>query len=460
MNGHRDEQFTKRVEFTAKDATEQVATGIVMVPDKVDLQGDFARPDTIAEFAEQFGDFYEVERADGGVMHAVWPSDHIGLERNEVTAGETQIGGQAVPAGAWVQSWKFNDAELWGLVEDGILGGYSIGAVDVEWSNPMPQDDLPDEVSVAEDYPEDEPVYELKDGLVKEVSAVDIPAVPDALILETKADEATAMKRLADHLGNRDGFIEEAIERGHEEASAERLWTYLNRAVDEDGAGEPGKESIFARVGKAALGVLSGDDSGDSRLKESRTLSKANRQRAMAAHDAMEDLLQSEIDFEANRFTDDEDIDFDIAEFGKAAETADSDPELNPDGGGDTQTADTMENENDPLADAPEWARSLHDTVEQNSERIDEAVESAAEPEPDEGAKEAEADEADAFDDAPEWAKALKNDIEQNSQRIDDVATASGASQQLDESSTETFGKYDDNWSKTLGLPTAEGGAD
>ena len=76
--------FRKDVDFVAKDAAQQQATGIVMVPDKVDLQQDFAREGTIRAFADEFGALIESGSADGGIMHAAWPSEWMSLERNEV----------------------------------------------------------------------------------------------------------------------------------------------------------------------------------------------------------------------------------------------------------------------------------------------------------------------------------------------------------------------------------------
>lgn len=250
-------QVTKRVTFTEKNDDEQKAAGIVMVPNKVDLHGDWERPDTIQSFAEQFEALESAGEASGGVMHAVWPDDHVELSRNEIAGEDTTVGGQGVPEGAWIQEWEFRDEDLWSLVDDGVLEGYSIGAIDVSWDGPIEQDDLPDEVAVPDDIPDGEPVWELTDGIIREVSAVDVPAVPDAMILETKAE---AEKRLAEHLGNREAFIEEAMDRGHSEADAERLWEYLNRAVEVEGSDEPGKESMFARIGKAAVKAFTGSD--------------------------------------------------------------------------------------------------------------------------------------------------------------------------------------------------------
>lgn len=249
------QQFQKDVEFVAKDDDEQIAAGIVMVPDKADLQHDFVREDTIREFASQFQTFVEEELASGGIMHAVWPDGWMELERNEVLDEAEEIGGQEVQAGAWVQEWGINDDGLWGLITDGILEGYSIGARDVDWNGPHEQDEV-DDVEVPDDLPDDALIWELVSGIIWEVSAVDIPAVPDAEILEAKA----LQKRLANHLGDRDAFIDEAMQRGHTDAEAERLWDELNRAIEVEGSGEPGKQSMFARAGKAFFSAFFGSD--------------------------------------------------------------------------------------------------------------------------------------------------------------------------------------------------------
>jgi hypothetical protein len=549
MSEQKAEQVTKRVEFTAKDDDQQIATGIVMVPNAVDLQRDFVQPDTIEAFAEQFENFEDVGEADGGVMHAVWPSDHISLERNEVLDEPTEIGGTTAPEGAWIQSWQFDDDELWSLVDDGILEGYSIGAINVNWGGPYEQDDLDDEIRVPDEIDDDELVWELVNAIIHEVSAVDIPAVPDAMILETKAD---AEKRLSDHLGNRDGFLEEAQGRGHSEAEAERLWEYLNRAVDVEGAGEPGTKSMFARAGKAFLSALTGSDDdqtmsealdaaprkdrgrekaeddfeadifrvvapadaaesyedevlgigvdfpnsdvyvdwrnevfpdeleephvsiygsisdleqatgntieqmdtlnakaaktlfGASGLqanplaKEGRTLSRQNRESLYATIDASLDILHDAgVDHGMTRFTDRDDTAFDLSEHSarewpdpdeddentdEGEESAGTDgPPFESAAGGDTpDDTTTMSETDDPWDDAPEWAKDLRDSQDENSKRIEEIT---ADDEPG-------GEEKDAWEDAPEWAKELQAQQEKNAERIDTISTQTGTDTQ------------------------------
>jgi len=411
MTKQRDEQhYEKRVDYVAKDEDAQTATGVVMTPHQVDRQGDWERPETIETFAAQFEAFVDVDEADGGVMHAVWPSEWMSLERNEVLDESTEIGGETVDAGAWVQTWGYHDDELWGLVEDDILGGHSIGAVNAAWEyNGEEPDDLPEEVSVPDDV-DVEDYWELTDGIIQEVSAVDIPAVPDAQILSTsKAQAATAEKRLADHLGNRDGFIEEATERGHSEEDAQRLWNVLDRGVNVEGASEPGAKSKLTSAATAFLNALTGSDGSTEAASEAPDASTS-----------------------------------------KDTPAADG----GGDDGGKDATGDNMTDKDDT---PPEWAIELKEQVEANNEQIEAALE-------DDGEKDAAGEgdngedgsgEKDAFADAPEWAKALKEETEKNAQRIDDVAKASGTSQQISGGARERGNrKYSSAWDDTLGLPS------
>jgi len=443
--------FRKDVAFAAtkdSDEYELEAVGIVMVPDKADLQNDFAREDTIQAFAEQFATFEEAGQAGGGIMHAVWPDGWMALEDNKVLDEAAEIGGQTVDAGAWVQRWGIANAELAALIDDGILSGYSIGAIQVGWDGPFEQDEV-DNVDTSE-IPDDELVWELTDGIIREVSTVDIPAVPDAQILEAKAD---ADKRLADHVGNQAAFIEEAMERGHSEAEAERLWDVLNDAVEADGSAEPGKQSVLQRAGKAFLSALTGSDDDDTDAttseapdsrKEGRTLSRQNRESLYATIDAALDVLHDAgaAPDDMQRFTDREDTSFDLSEH-TAREWPDDDDDESIGGGeitdpiandapaGETADDTTMSND-DPMADAPEWAKALDDRIDDlEADKADEGTDDDPMADAPEWAKDladrvAEIEERTTAEDKPEWAKSLE-------ERVDRISKQTGAteSQQL-----------------------------
>jgi hypothetical protein len=486
MTVQKTEQFSKRVEFKAVDADKQIATGGVFVPNKVDLQGDYARPALIREWSADFMRRLQDSEAsaEGGVMHVAFPGDHVSLVENTVLEEDREIGGKQFPAGSWIQSWQFHDDELWSLVEDNILQGYSIGATDVTWDDPVDQDDLPEDVTVAADYPDDEPAREILGGTIHEVSSVDIPAVPDAEMVSFKSNDfAKALP------ASKEEFVAEMQERGHAEEDAERLYRYLQRATgeslaaadDDDAGGEgwlarakayfSGDTSARKADGDAPTCWVCGDeatyqngdpphellcddhaaprgdrvvelsaDTADAR-KESRTLSRSNRERLMAAHDAVEDALASDVEFSTNRFTDNPTVDFDVADYGKAAPSSGGDE-------GDTDPSkDTMTEspDDDPMKDAPEWAKALHEEQQKNSDAIADLREK------DGGNGDGDDPEAGkSLEDAPEWAKAIAERTEKNAEHIEEVAKASGQSQQLDggESPESKTSKAD-----VLGLP-------
>lgn len=453
----KDDHLTKRVEFKATDDERQIATGVVLVPNKVDLQGDYVRESTIRDFAEGFMADLSNGDADGGVMHAVWPEDHVTLVENRVLDANTTVGGESYPKGTWTQAWKFADSDLWQLVSDGVLSGYSIGAKGVEWSDPMDQSELPDGVTVAADYPDDEPAFEIRDGKIAEVSAVDIPAVPDAQIL---AHKDASEKRVADLLGDKERFTSEMAERGHSDDDAERLWSYLQRATDAE-ADDDAKEGFFARVGQAAVKAIAGSDDGAhaddapeasdgdaAAEKASRTLSQANVKRLKAAHDAVEDALATELNIRTNRFTDDPGDSFDIADYGKAAPTGEATAAAE----SDTTESNMADNDED----MPAWANELKEQTEANAERLEELAGGGDGDE--EKAADNDGGDETPMADAPAWAKELKEQTEANAERVEELAKAAGHSQQLNGGSSESVDrKYSADWDSTLGLPT-EGG--
>ncbi|QCW03563.1 XkdF-like putative serine protease domain-containing protein [Natrinema pallidum] len=410
MTVQKGETFDKRVEFKALDDDRRVAIGGVMVPEKVDLQGDWLEPDLIEQFSDGF--MQRLQSTDGeaspGVMHAVFPEDHVSLAENRVLEESQKIGGKEFPAGSWVQGWKFEDDELWGLVQDDVLSGYSIGATEVEWSESMPQDDLPEKVDVADNYPQDEPVWQILDGKVGEVSSVDIPAVPDAVMVAAKAG---GTKSILDQVGGKNEFVAVMEDRGAGEDEAERLWHYLQRALEEtDGKAAPQpSDSTLTRWGRSMWNSItgSGDDSKTAATdggaeKESRTLSKDNRDRLMAAHDAIEDALESDVDFMPNRFSDDPTVDFDVADYsGKAAPTDKDAP------GGETPDDDTKTMSDDTKTE-------LEEKIDALEKRIDALAEE----------KDDDPDKDDTSD--------LEDKIEDLEDKIDTLAEASGKSQQLE----------------------------
>lgn len=230
------DDFSKSIEFVKADEEKQIAYGAVLVPNRVDFQGDFLRPETIESLAEN----YEARVAEGdalpGVMHAVFPREHIELVEDRLLDGEETIGEKTLPDGTWVQGYRFVDDELWSLVKDGVLGGNSIGGTIEEeiWYSPgaVPDDvEFPDAVvdQLAE-YdlsPDEAEVREIGGGRIMEVSAVDFPAVPDAT---HAAHKSVGLWRASKKFG--ESVVDDRIrleERGHSEEDARRLAEYMDR---------------------------------------------------------------------------------------------------------------------------------------------------------------------------------------------------------------------------------------
>lgn len=209
------ERFSKTVSIKAVDEEERTATGAVLVPDELDRQGDFMRPEAVRRFHS--------EQVDTGVMHAAFPDDAAELVRSEVLDTSEELGGATYPPGTWVASRRYEDDELWELVQDGVLTGFSIGGTIEEVAE---HESVPNSVSVPDGVDEETaagPVRELLDGTVDEVSDVDIPAVPRATY---KGEDLG--KSVLEQVDGEEEFV--AImtdQRGHDEPDARRLYQYL-----------------------------------------------------------------------------------------------------------------------------------------------------------------------------------------------------------------------------------------
>jgi hypothetical protein len=543
MTDYESRQFTKQVAIKATDDAEQIATGLALTAGEVDHQLDFFRPDGVEAMYNP--------SPDHGVMHGRFPDDDAELVRNEVLDEPEEIDGAAFEAGDWVVQRQYHNDDLWEFVERGVLNGYSIGgqvteAIEYESVEDLPDDvDIPDVVDPEAVDDKYHPPTEVTNGFVSEVSDVDIPAVVSAQFATTKAD-----KSIVDDVAGEDEFVDVMTSRGHDEADVRDLWTYLesidagddkhamSKSQTDPDADAPDldEEDVgFLKRLRQAVTKSDGDAEPDdddtptpgqsevsdvtlakalAASKEGRPLNADNREALMAAHDAVEAALASDMNLETNRFTDDPESDFDLTayadEFGsddgdedgeKAApveklteeqgdlvvnalqrfidnqgeapfadfsswiwqtDVLDDDTAFAADEAvwqyreyvreqrdetpvtedfadwvaeeSDTDTDLTMsKNDNsgddggDPFADAPEWAKALKEQQEQNSSRIDDALDKSGDTDDD-----GDDDGDKAFEDAPEWAKALKEEQEKNAEQIETISKQTGASQQVD----------------------------
>jgi hypothetical protein len=223
------ETFHKTVDIKTVDEEARTATGAVLVPNELDHQHDFLRPDAVERF--------HADSPDTGVMHSAFPNDAAELERNEVIDESEAIGDETFPPGTWVATRRYEDDDLWQLVNDGVLTGFSIGG---EISRAAEHDELPSDVRVPDSVDHEGGGTELLAGQVNEVSDVDIPAVPRA---SYKGDGLG--KALLDEVDGEAEFVELMVEqRGHEESDARELYQYLTDVR------ETKRRDVLDKVGK------------------------------------------------------------------------------------------------------------------------------------------------------------------------------------------------------------------
>jgi hypothetical protein len=206
--------FEKTVEIKAVDTENRTATGAVLVPNEVDKQRDFLRPSGVeAMFAED---------PDDGVMHTAFPDDAAELVDNRIVDESIELNGETYPPGTWIATRQYTDDDLWQLVKDGILSGFSIGG-NVSEVREYDSADVPPDISFPDPVTPG-PATEIVDGQVEEVSDVDIPAVPRAVYREV----GKLGKAITDRVDGEEEFVELMRTRGHDTEDARRLWGYLD----------------------------------------------------------------------------------------------------------------------------------------------------------------------------------------------------------------------------------------
>jgi len=438
------DHFHKTVTINTVDEDARTATGAVLVPDELDHQRDFFRPEAVERFHS--------EDPETGVMHAAFPDGTATFERLEVLDESETIDGDQFPPGTLVGTRRYEDDDLWQLVKDGVLTGFSIGG-DVTAAEEY--DTLPEDVRVPEavEY-EAGPVTELVDGEINEVSDVDLPAVPRA----TYKGDGLGKSIFEDVDGEAEFVAIMTEERGHSEADARRLYQYLTDARAKADAEKPFESPEGAEFEdfEDCVSTLQGDQ--DLTREEAEAIcgawQDADKRRAAAAErDSSTDMSQTSSDDEPDDATkwrrfkawltgsddadaaeapgrtkatdggadDDEDEDDEDDDEEMAADTDKDAPA--------GETADTTMSDDEDTTktddEPPAWAADLTEKVD----AIDDCV-SKMEADGDEDAEK-------AITDAPEWAQALAEKVDDLDARVETISKQSGHSQQLGKADTE-----------------------
>jgi hypothetical protein len=124
----------KTVDGTAQ-TKEQYILGIVLVPDEVDLQGEFYTAETIRKAAHWYMEYY---RQIGDEHRSIMVYGNNTPDQEGVPASLVEsylapvafeMNGEKVPVGTWLVGMKFYDPVYWARIESGEITGLSMGGL-------------------------------------------------------------------------------------------------------------------------------------------------------------------------------------------------------------------------------------------------------------------------------------------------------------------------------------------
>lgn len=109
----------------AKSTNEELkqVTYVAMLPDTVDLQGDFTSADEVRKAMESFN--RSPQRPN--LFHRTMSSGFEVIE-SYLAPTSFELGGIPVEKGTWLMTFQIHDDDIWDLIKSGDINGISIGA--------------------------------------------------------------------------------------------------------------------------------------------------------------------------------------------------------------------------------------------------------------------------------------------------------------------------------------------
>lgn len=108
------------------DDAKRIVLGPVLVPDEVDLQGEFINADEIEKTAHGFVKGLVYGKVRPGEMHKNFEGD-IQVVESYLMPCDGIINGRAVAKGTWMLGVHIPDDEVWRKVRTGVYKGFSVG---------------------------------------------------------------------------------------------------------------------------------------------------------------------------------------------------------------------------------------------------------------------------------------------------------------------------------------------
>jgi DNA adenine methylase len=102
---------------------ERFVLGVVLEPEVVDAQGDIYSAEEIRGAAHRFMEDFQGL----GLQHRERVNGDVKILESYLAPDDLSIGGTAIKKGTWLFGVRVSSDELWGMVKDGALSGFSIG---------------------------------------------------------------------------------------------------------------------------------------------------------------------------------------------------------------------------------------------------------------------------------------------------------------------------------------------
>ena len=121
-----DTTLKSKPKVVAKSTNEELmqVTYVAMLPDEVDLQGDYTSADEVRKAMESFN--RSPKRAN--LFHRMM-TDTFEVIESYLAPTTFELGGIEVQKGTWLMTLQVNDDEVWDLIKSGDLNGISIGCM-------------------------------------------------------------------------------------------------------------------------------------------------------------------------------------------------------------------------------------------------------------------------------------------------------------------------------------------
>jgi len=119
-----ESEINKYIPLTKVQLEKRIVTGVVLEPEKADLQGDIYDADTIEESAHNF--LKEVRLM--GVMHKQF-GKNLHVVESYIAPVDFELEGRKIKEGTWILAAKVMDEGIWNAIKKKEITGFSIGAL-------------------------------------------------------------------------------------------------------------------------------------------------------------------------------------------------------------------------------------------------------------------------------------------------------------------------------------------